>query len=250
MLQFGNPVPIEDAKAMKGHWEVSGYLSTYGNADLGLDVVQEGAFDRWLSTGQKTRFLYSHRPDKVLGVYQDIKTDGRGLFARAKISQTPLGEEVYTLVQDGAVDSFSIGYITIEAEKKGRHRHLIDLDLPESSLVAIPMNPQAAVTAWKDWVSAFELEAEPTLAEKADYLGKALNELMDDTRGLLDSIDRPLSSKKRDELKKLLTLCEGMDDVRTSLKTVLTVPPGIVEARRLQYELDQRRTRLARVLGD
>jgi HK97 family phage prohead protease len=249
MLQYGLPVPIGETKARKDHWEVSGYLSTYGNTDYGGDVVEAGAFDRWLNGPNKTRFLYSHRPDKVLGVYQELKSDKQGLFARAKISQTDLGKEVYTLVQDGAVDSFSIGYMTVKSDNKEGTRYLKELDLPEGSLVAIPMNPQAAVTAWKDWVSAFELE-EPTMAEKAEMLTKALDELMNDTRGLVDSIDKPLSVTKREELKKLLTLCEGMDDVRTSLKTVLTVPPGIVEARRLRYEISQRRTRLARVLGE
>lgn len=251
MLQYGLPVPIGETKSLKDHWEVSGYASTYGTIDLGRDAVRVGAFDRWLSSGGKTRFLYTHRPDKVLGIHQEMKSDNTGLFTRAKISQTPLGEEVYTLVRDGAVDSFSIGYITVDSEKKDGVRHLIDLDLPEVSLVAIPMNPQAAVTAWKDWVSAFELtEQEPTLAEKAEMLGKALNELVEDTRGLLASVNGPLSQKKRDELGKLLTLCEGMDDVRASLKSVLFVPAGIVEARRLQFEMAQKRQRLARILGE
>jgi HK97 family phage prohead protease len=268
MIQYGAPLPITETKARDDSWEVAGYASTFGNIDLGNDVVLPGAFDRWLAGGQKTRFLYSHRPDKVLGVLTELKTDKTGLLVRGRISKTPLGEEVYTLVQDGAVDSWSIGYQAEDSDHKDGVRRLKDVNLLECSLVAIPMNPQAVVTAWKDWLSLFgpaDAEAEgqeaPTLVEKAAQLRSAFAAFFGDTRQLVEHItsggaghiDRPLSNVKRQELTDLLALCAEMDAVRSDLASVLAVAPtpttgGVVDARRALYELGERRARLAHIL--
>jgi hypothetical protein len=80
-----------------------------------------------------------------------LREDSKGLFARAKISQTSLGSDVHTLLKDGAVDSFSIGYVpeSFEFDEGGNVRRLKQVDLLEWSVVAIPMNDMAEVTAVK-----------------------------------------------------------------------------------------------------
>lgn len=151
--KYWAPVPIGAVKAADGAdgWEVSGYAATFGNVDLVDDTIKPGAFKAWLGSGQKTRFLYSHRPEQVLGRVLELREDDKGLFVRAAISKTTLGQDVHTLLQDGALDSFSIGYIPQEVEhaEKGGVRTLVRLDLPEVSVVAMPANPQATVLAVK-----------------------------------------------------------------------------------------------------
>lgn len=255
MITYGAPLPITETKARDDFWEVIGYAATYDNVDLGNDVILPGAFDRWLASGQKTRLLHSHRPDKVLGTLPQKRSDKIGLKVHARISKTPLGEETYTLVQDGAIDSFSIGYIAVDSvNRKDGVRELKDLDLPEVSLVAIPMNPQAVVTAWKDWLSAFGQQPEeaepPTLAKRAEQINAALANLLNDTKSLLDN-GRDLNQKKRDELTQLLEMFSGLDDVRSGVTALVNYHPhGEAEARKLLYGISERRARLARILGE
>jgi HK97 family phage prohead protease len=149
---YGALLRIEEVKASDSGWEVAGYASTFGNVDHGGDIVEQGAFfdsiAQWKSGQKKIRFLFSHRADQVLGVPLELREDSKGLFARAKISQTSLGSDVHTLLKDGAVDSFSIGYVpeSFEFDEGGNVRRLKQVDLLEWSVVAIPMNDMAGVT--------------------------------------------------------------------------------------------------------
>lgn len=248
-IKFGAPMKLEEVKAAGDEWEVAGYLSTYNNTDLGFDVVLPGAFDNWLKSGQKTRFLYAHRFDQVLGSFIELKSDKKGLFGRAKISKTTLGSDVHTLLQDGAIDSFSIGYETVDSERDSGLRYLKELNLPESSLVSIPMNPQAVVTAVKDWLVALGIDEQPTLAEKAKALSEGLQKLLSDTTAVIGSAERPLTNTKRQELISLLETFSGLDAVRSDLKSVLAAAPS-VSAKRTLYELREHRHRLAHILKE
>jgi HK97 family phage prohead protease len=249
-VYFGAPAKVEEIKSVGDGWEVAGYLSTFNNVDLGFDVVMPGAFDAWLSGGNKTRFLYSHRPDQVLGTWKELRSDKNGLYGRAQISKTALGQDVHTLLKDGALDSFSIGYETLDADVKDGVRYLKQLNLPEASLVAMPMNPQAVVTAVKDWLIALGLEDKPTLAQQAAKAREILESVLGDM-GAIVNLERPLSQTKRQELEQLLEMFSGMDAVRAELKTVLSTPiSGVVSGRRALYELAERRSRLAAILKE
>jgi HK97 family phage prohead protease len=159
--EFGAPLQIAEVKAAGDAWEVAGYVSTFGGApDHGGDVVLAGAFDATLASGRKTRFLYAHDHEQVLGVPLDLAPDKTGLFGRFKISRTRLGEEVHQLLKDGALDSFSIGYIPEEVEfDETGARLLKQVELLESSIVALPMNDRAVVTRVKQ--AAGESQALP-----------------------------------------------------------------------------------------
>jgi HK97 family phage prohead protease len=240
---------------------VSGYGSTFNNIDLGNDIVMPGAFSRTLAAGGKVRFLHSHDPRMVLGVAKNLREDGRGLFGEFKISRTKLGEDTRQLLKDGALDSFSIGYIAkdYDWDKKGDIRQLKDVELLEVSLVSMPMNPEAVVTGLKSYFELLGIETpdgeSPTLAEQAKTLQTQLNNLLGDTRALLSALqdkDRPLTHTKRNELDALLATFAGLDAVRSDIVSVLAAIPttGVAEARRLRYEMDQHRKRLAHILQE
>ena len=155
-LTFGAPLRIQEVKASSdGAFEVSGYASTFGNVDLGGDVIHRGAFADTLKSGPPVRFLYSHNPADVLGVPLSLKEDDKGLLGRWRISKTRLGEDVHTLLKDGALDSFSIGYIPTDYDydEDAGTRRLMAVELLEVSVVAMPMNPQAVVTGVKSGVA-------------------------------------------------------------------------------------------------
>jgi hypothetical protein len=267
MLTYGIPVPIDEVKAAGDSWEVTGYCSTYGNRDLGDDVVMPGAFDDWLAAGKRTRFLFSHRPDMILGTLTEMKSDAKGLFVRGRISKTALGQDVHTLLRDQALDSFSIGYLTRDADRKDGVRYLKQLDLPETSLVALPMNEEATVTAVKSvgavdifayfWDRPDEAEAmlsrlvsKHTLVERAGLVRADLESIGTEFATLAGK-GRDLNAAKRQELANLLETFSGLDAVRSELAGLLATDPvhlkvtGTSDGVWLRLELARRRARLA-----
>ncbi len=149
-MEFGRLSPVLEVKADGDSWQVSGHVSTFGNVDAQGDVVMHGAFDDTLKSGRKVKFLMGHDSRMVLGTPLELKADDVGLFGRFKISRTQLGQDVHTLLKDGALDSFSIGYIPEQISFDDSGVRLLEaIDLLECSVVAIPANDQALVTGVK-----------------------------------------------------------------------------------------------------
>ena len=153
-LEVGFEIKSADGDEVEGTF--TGYGSIFGNKDLGGDVVVEGAFAK--SIGRKgaraVKFLYQHRPDEPIGVFDEIVEDRRGLKVKGRFAMgTQRGREAYELMKIGAVDGLSIGYRVdpkdVEYDDKGRRRLLKSVDLMEISAVTFPMNPRARVQSVK-----------------------------------------------------------------------------------------------------
>lgn len=139
---------------------VTGYASTFGNVDLGLDVVDKGAFKKTLRENLKVPVLADHDPTKQVGWNLKGEEDATGLFVTGQllINEVQLAKERYALAKKaleiGAKCGLSIGYMTIQASPDAnnpRIRHLKEVKLFEYSLVTFPMNVEAMVTAAKSF---------------------------------------------------------------------------------------------------
>lgn len=244
---YGAPLRIEEVKAAGDAWEVSGYAATYGNTDLGGDVILPGAFDESLKSGRKVRFLYAHDHRQVLGVPVKLHSDDKGLFGRFKISKTRLGEEVHQLLKDGALDSFSIGFIPTDVEFDDADiRKLKSIDLLETSVVAMPMNPQALVTAVKAEDAATlpfaELWARITQSLK---VGTAEAKALRDRRANRDSGWKDLSESHKEALRTGIAEAEALlEDLRALV--VNPAPPQQAKAANVGAELLRKRLDAAR----
>jgi len=139
-----------------------GYASVFDVVDQGMDVVAKGAFMKSLGSGRKVKMLWQHDTSKVIGVWDEMREDERGLYVKGRLlKDVALGREAMALMRAGAIDSMSIGYRTIEAvpEAGGRVRKLTELDLFEVSVVTFPMNESARVTDVKSIRTEREFEA-------------------------------------------------------------------------------------------
>jgi len=159
---------------------VSGYASVFGVKDQGGDVVAKGAYAvslaRMSKAGGRVKMLWQHDPTQPIGVWDEVKEDGTGLWVKGRIlTEVEKGREAAALLTAGAIDGLSIGYRTVKAERDGKGRRLLqELELWEVSLVTFPMLPEARVTAKSDAVSdvirelahVFE-DARRSLAERA-----------------------------------------------------------------------------------
>ena len=121
---------------------IEGYASLWGVADLNGDVVQAGAFaDSLARTGPEgVRMLHGHDARSVVGVWDEIVEDDRGLFVRGRIEDWSAEARLAgALSRAGALDGLSIGYRTARARRDGRLRVLSGVELWEVSLVTFPM---------------------------------------------------------------------------------------------------------------
>lgn len=126
--------------------EIAGYASLWGLADLNGDVVAKGAFAESLTrTGAAgVRMLHQHEERAVIGVWDEMVEDDRGLFVRGRIFDwSAEARFAQALSRAGALDGLSIGFRTARARRDGRLRVLSRVELWEVSLVTFPMLPGA-----------------------------------------------------------------------------------------------------------
>jgi HK97 family phage prohead protease len=139
---------IKDVDAEAGTF--SGLASTYGNVDLGGDVVQRGAFDRSLQNAKGPwPLLAGHDPSEQIG-YATLEDTPQGLKVNGQlVLHTEKARQVYALMKARALRGLSIGYDTVKSAMQNGVRHLTEIKLFEISVTAFPMNELATVSAVK-----------------------------------------------------------------------------------------------------
>ena len=144
---------------------VEGYASLFGKRDQGGDIVEAGAYGgslaRLRAKGARVKMLWQHDPAQPIGVWDEVREDGVGLWVKGRIlTEIAKGREAVALLAAGAIDGLSIGYRTVRADRDGKgQRRLAELELWEVSLVTFPMLQEARVqvkgddpgaAAWRD----------------------------------------------------------------------------------------------------
>jgi phage head maturation protease len=118
------------------------------------------------------------------------------LLAKGKlVLSVPKAREARDLLRAGAVKGMSIGYKTVKADfdQKG-FRHLKELKLYEGSLVTLPMNDQAVVTAVKQQPAV--ISSESALVRRLEEMRRLLIWPEAPHARLLRAIDRVKRSLK------------------------------------------------------
>lgn len=108
-----------------------------------------GSFARTIAErGNKVKFLEQHDSLKPLGRATALREDANGLYAEFRVSKTQRGDEMLEMIQDGTIDSFSIGFIPVTDDKRDAGKHVIrrEVKLREVSAVTFPAYEGAAIT--------------------------------------------------------------------------------------------------------
>ncbi|GGF30165.1 hypothetical protein GCM10010922_01380 [Microbacterium sorbitolivorans] len=97
---------------------------------------------------ERSKLHYRH--GEVIGVVASNERAAGSLNVVTRVSQTRAGDDALTLARDGALDSFSIGFVPIEWEQRddedGVHVRHTKVRVNEFSLVPSPAYPNATVT--------------------------------------------------------------------------------------------------------
>lgn len=139
------------------------------------------------------KLFYGH--EEPIGKVIEGRDTEAGYEIVAKISDTPRGNEVYTLLQDDVLNRFSVGFFPVKDRKEGQTivRELVDLK--EVSVVPFPAFEGAKITEVRS-------EAEPQ-AEPAD---ETLNETESET--MSENIELDVRSVQ-DEVAELRRVIES-----------------------------------------
>lgn len=191
---------------------IRGYASTFGNVDLGFDVVDKGAFKKSIKESNGIwPILADHDPSKQIGWNMRAEEDDNGLLVEGKLDlNVQSAREKYSLAKQaaelGTAMGLSIGYMVIKAEpdrEKPMIRKLKELKLFEYSIVTFPMNTEAMITSAK---GLGELDrARYLISElekqgiKRDELTQALQKgaaIEEDPKKILQSLDELIKSMR------------------------------------------------------
>lgn len=131
-----------------------GLGSVYGNVDLGGDIMRRGSLarsvDDHMRAGTMPVMMWQHDPGRVPGKWVEMADTDEGLALKGEFADTPLGNEVATLLKMEAVNGLSIGYQTVDSERRSDGVRVInEAKLFEVSVVSVPMNQEARVNLVK-----------------------------------------------------------------------------------------------------
>lgn len=147
-----------------------GYASTFGNVDLGGDMVMPGAFKKTIRENKgKFPILADHDPSRQIGWNHEASEDEKGLLVKGELLVDDIPDaRAKRAIMKKALElktsaGLSIGYRAIrwsmdeDKTTQMRYRKLQELKLFEYSVVTFPMNTEAIATAAKHWLD--ELQA-------------------------------------------------------------------------------------------
>jgi HK97 family phage prohead protease len=130
---------------------IEGYGATFNGIDSHGDTIAPGAFTETLRRGMPL-MLWQHRHDMPIGRWTEAREDLRGLFLRGQVNlSTAAGRDAFSHLRAHDINGLSIGYRIPPggAERRGGVHLVKAVDLGEVSIVSLPSDPRARVTAVK-----------------------------------------------------------------------------------------------------
>ena len=122
---------------------IAGYANTVAK-DRSGDVVTAQAWAKGVENYRRNPvLLYQHKHDNPIGRVDKITVDKKGIYVEAAVSEAAeKNHGVQTLIKDGALKSFSVGFRV----KDGKYNRdddtmmITDVELLEISVVSVPCN--------------------------------------------------------------------------------------------------------------
>jgi uncharacterized protein len=154
-----------EVKALADSGSLEIYAAAFDNVDRQGEVIEKGAFKNLPSFEADGWIALNHDWDDLpVASIKSAIQDGEGLKVVAEWHTTPEAQACRTVVAErmarGKAVKCSIGYRVMEDEiqERGdkRVRVLKGIEVYEASIVNLPANPRARVTAVKSWSDDIE----------------------------------------------------------------------------------------------
>jgi len=156
---------------------ITGYASTKDFDRAGDTIMPEAWTKGGLNNFEKNPIiLFNHNYDKPIGRATGLKVTENGLEMKAKISKSA-PENVATLVKEGILGAFSVGFRIKDADylEETDGLKIKDAELFEVSVVSVPCNQAATFSLAKSFDSIEEYnEFKKTFTNSVDLAGQSL----------------------------------------------------------------------------
>lgn len=123
---------------------ITGIAVPYGqDANIG-GAYMERFVPGAISDVTDVKLFYGH--EEPIGKVLTGRDTEAGYEVTARVSMTPRGDEVLTLMRDGVLNKFSVGFVPLESERDGQTVTRTKVSLREISVVAFPAFGNANIT--------------------------------------------------------------------------------------------------------
>lgn len=128
------------------------------------EIFRKGSFAKTLrERADRIKLCINH--DKLrrlpIGKASALREDGSGLYGEFRVSRTSEGEEALTLIRDGVLDSFSVGFIPVNERKVSTAViERTEVMLREVSVVAFPAYDKAVIQGLRSSLGVSDEELE------------------------------------------------------------------------------------------
>ena len=140
---------------------IRGYAST-SSMDLEREIISRKALEKAKDDLLKNHTVFiehNHSALMACGKVVDCTLDDKGLLITVELSRAKFVDDIFTLCEEGILNSFSIGGIVVDGHDErgedGKSYHVIDeILILEVSIVGIPCNQEAKFSVCKSFNSA------------------------------------------------------------------------------------------------
>lgn len=130
---------------------IEGYANTV-TKDRAGDIIPS---ETWLKPSALTNYMKNpivlafHNHSMPIGKVLEVKVTELGLFVKAKISKG--AGNVYDLIKDGVLSTFSVGFMILDAnyDPKSDTFYITEVELTEISVVSVPCNQDSTFSVAK-----------------------------------------------------------------------------------------------------
>jgi HK97 family phage prohead protease/HK97 family phage major capsid protein len=160
----------------------------------GQDANIGGAYNERFAPGAiadvtDVKLFYGH--ETPIGVVTSGRETDHGYEITAKVSDTSLGNDVLTLMRDGALNKFSVGFVPVEQTRDGNTITRTKVALKEVSVVPFPAYAGASITEVRE-ESASELpnnnESESELENNIELDVAQVKDEVAEVRRMVESV--------------------------------------------------------------
>ena len=136
--------------------KIAGYANTTAK-DRSGDVVTAEAWAKGVENYRRNPvLLYQHKHDCPIGRVDNIRVDKKGIFVECAVSEAAeKNHGVQTLIKDGALKSFSVGFRVKDGKynREDDSMMITDVELLEISVVSVPCNQDSLFSIRKSFDS-------------------------------------------------------------------------------------------------
>ena len=216
-----------EARADLEERTIVGLAVPYGqSADIG-GMYQERFAPGAIDSIEDVKLFYGH--EEPIGKIVEGRDTEAGFEIVAKVSDTAKGNEVLTLMRDGVLNKFSVGFIPVESEKDGSTITRTKVSLKEVSVVPFPAFAGANITEVREEQVTADLEPDNdqekrTMSENMELEVRSVIDEVAELRrvveaGLTPSAPAPVASHIRSQAEFAKALLKGDEDAKQLART-------------------------------